>query len=221
MTKKLICTITGNWSYCSDERYQKLCAEAGGKANFIATYQSREGQKLVKQAGGDIEKAKKASTKQIPKGKVRCIVTGELCVISDERMAKLAGERGGEDKVHETYISRVANRLRKQLALTHQKDIDEPKPFEELTKKLQAEIDKEIRTMAESGSLPAPAAPKGSKQEAPKAEAKAKAPKAKAKASKRTKKDKPATAVKDTVPPESATPAEETVAPPAETAIEG
>lgn len=129
MARKLKCTVTGNWSYCSEDRWQKLVAKYGSEDKLRAEYVSRSGKKALD------------AKSEIPssfKNKVRCTVTGELCYISDKRMKALIKKAGSEDEVRKTYISRVANRLRKQ-----------------------GKSDEDIVKMAKDGELPAPASVHG------------------------------------------------------------
>ena len=193
MSKKLTCSITGDWTYCSDERWSKLVAENGGTdEKMLESYQSRKGKKLVAGYNGDAAKARKAAIADQPKNKIKCTVTGEQCYISDERMGKLAGKEGSsEELVRKTYVSRVASRLRKQKAIANQPGIEEPKSFNDLSKKEQTKIDKEIYQMATDNNLPAPSATKGSKQL--ESSTPAEAPK--------TGDSKPATEIKDTAAP--------------------
>ena len=155
MTKKLTCTVTGNWSYVSDERFAKLAEKAGGENELIANHISREGQKV---------KDGKIEMPTLHKNKIPCSVTGELMFCSDERMEKLIakGKASNPDfsemDVRAAYISRVARRLRKEKAI--KADI----AFEELDDNQRADIDFEIRELADLGNLPAASAPKGSKQ---------------------------------------------------------
>lgn len=105
MAKKLRCTVTGNWNYCSDERYAKLVQKFGSEDKLIAGYVSREGKKVQDGKG-----AKPDSFKN----KIACTITGELCYISDERLKKLVKREGSEKAVREKYVSRVAKRLLKE-----------------------------------------------------------------------------------------------------------
>lgn len=124
MARKLRCNVTKNWSYCSDERYQKLVEKFGGEEELTAKYVSREGKKLQETG----EKAPKDF-----KNKIACTVTGELCYISDARMAKLVEKLGSEDEVRKQYLSRVAKRLMKE-----------------------GKTKTEIRQMVKDGTLPTP-----------------------------------------------------------------
>ncbi len=104
MAKRLQCTVTGNWSYCSDGRYKNLVKKFGSEAKLKAGYISRLGKQIQK---GDAEKPDEFANK------IRCTVTGRLCYISNERMKRLAKKAGSQAKVRETYVSRVARRLLK------------------------------------------------------------------------------------------------------------
>jgi len=183
MTRKLTCTITRNWSYCGEDRYQALVAKFGSEEQLLANYQSRAGKKLVAEAEGDITKAQ--ATSQANSGdKVACIVTGDLMYISKERMTKKAAKAGTDEAgIRSTYVSRVASRLRKQLA--------GEKLFTDLTVDEQNAIDAQISQMHEDGTLPKPSAPKGSGETVVvKAPKKVKAP----------KEPKPDTTVLDVIP---------------------
>jgi len=158
-SKKLKCNVLGNWSYCNEDRYQKLIAKYGSEEALQAEYQSRAGQKLVAECGGDIEKARKKAQKVDMSDKIACTITGELLVISKARMAKKMETLGLDEKsVRKAYISRVAKRL---LA--------------------QGKTAEEIKAMYDAGEMPAPSAPKGSRTEVPKAPKASKAPKSKKK----------------------------------------
>ena len=102
MAKKLVCVKTGNWSYCSDERYAKLVKKFGGVAELEAKYVSRAGKKL-EETGGKVP--------DLFKNKIECTITGQWCYISDARLKKLAKKFGSEKAVREQYVSRVAKRL--------------------------------------------------------------------------------------------------------------
>jgi hypothetical protein len=163
MTKKLYCSITGDWSYASDERVAKLAALHGGSEAGLKDpttgYMSREGKKLVEAHGGDRNAARAAANAE-RKNKISCIVTGERLYISDARMAHKTTKLGvSETELRATYVSRVASRLRKDLAVK----VDATKTFDTLTPDQRHEIDAQIAEMGQTGSLPAPAAPKGSK----------------------------------------------------------
>ena len=103
MSRKLVCVRTGNWSYCSEDRYQKLVAKYGSEDKLRAEYVSRTGKKLTEGAAAP----------DSFKNKIRCTVTGVLCYISDARLASLVAKKGSEQAVREGYISRVAARLLK------------------------------------------------------------------------------------------------------------
>jgi hypothetical protein len=194
-TKKLYCTITRNWAYCDPKRYAELAAKAGSVKKLIETHISREGVKLLAAHDNDIDKARAAALKDVPKNKVRCIVSGELLYISDERLAKKIEKFGSEEDFREQEISRVATRLRKEESAK----IDSTKSFSELEPAQQKTIDAGIVAMAQAGTLPAASAVKGSKKNAP-VEPKAEtAPKAE----KVETAPKAATTVKDTTPPTS------------------
>lgn len=195
MTKKLHCNVTGNWSYITPERLSKLADEAGGLAKLLATYVSKAGKKIrnnvaevmfpaaegaetkttyaslteEQRAECDIGVADAVRMAQ-PKNKIRDIVTGELMFCSDERMVKLIAKaretdaNADESTVHATYIGRVPKRLRQSKAKTLLGDAE--KTFADCTDEQKAEIDTEIKRMFQEGTLPAPSAPKGSKQKA-------------------------------------------------------
>jgi len=188
MTRKLKCTITGNWSYCSEDRFQKLVAQFGSEEALINGYVSREGKKLLAANEEDVSKAQAAAQAVVHKNKIACTVTGELMFISDERMKHLC-ETGNTDEegVRAGYVNRVAKRLRKEEA----NKVEAGKSFADLTQDQQLTIDEGLKARFDAGDWPATAAPKGSKQE--KAE---KAPKA----AKAEKAEKPETEVRDTVP---------------------
>jgi len=158
-TRKLTCTVTGNWQYVGQERWDKLVAEAGSEDELIANHVSREGKKI--QEG-------KAEPAEIFQNKIPCIVTGVLCFISPERLekkikegqARTENKEFNEDDVRAEYVSRVATRLRKKLANAE----EEGKSFLELTAEQRTEIDEKIGEMAANGNLPSPSAPKGSKK---------------------------------------------------------
>ena len=57
MSKKLTCTITGNWSYVDEARYDKLATKAGGEDKLIAGYMSRAGKKILAANEGDLDKS--------------------------------------------------------------------------------------------------------------------------------------------------------------------
>lgn len=171
-TKKIICSITGDWTYCTDERFEQLRAKFGSIKKLVAGYQSRAGTKLVEALmAADAELELEAAVEQARadcqanpgKNKIFCIITGERMYISDARMAKLQ-EKGGcdEQAVRDSYRSRVAKRLEGTIAQTmfqmNVSDLDEDK---------LATVHEEIREMAAEGKLPAPAAPKGSVTEKP------------------------------------------------------
>jgi hypothetical protein len=105
MARKLRCTVTGNWSYCSEERYQKLVTKYGGEKELEAKYVSRQGKKTSEEGGKAPDEFK---------NKIECTITGELCYISDERMKKLVKKMGSEQAVRDGYVSRVAKRLLKE-----------------------------------------------------------------------------------------------------------
>lgn len=105
MSRKLICTKSHNWSYCSEERYQKLVKKYGGEAELLAKYVSRVGKKLETEGGKAPDEFK---------NKIECTVSGQLCYISDARMEKLVKKLGTEDAVRAAYVSRVAKRLLKE-----------------------------------------------------------------------------------------------------------
>jgi len=187
-TKKLRCSVTGNWSYCGEARYEKLVAQFGSEQKLLEGYQSRAGKKLVAAAEGDIAKAMKGVA-ATHKNKIACIVSGELMFISDARMTHLQTKlETDEQGVRDQYVSRVASRLRKEAAA----QIVDDAGFSDLTKKDQKAIDTALRARYVAGDWPAPSAPKGSKQTTP---AEPKAPKASKKAG-----TKPATTVVDTTP---------------------
>jgi len=158
-TRKLTCTVTGNWQYVGQERWDKLSAAAGGDEELIATHVSRDGKKI--QEG-------KMELSEVFQNKIPCIVTGVLCFCSPERLekkikegrARTENEEFGEADVRAEYVSRVATRLRKKLANA----VEEGKSFLELTVEQRTEIDEQIGEMAANGNLPAPSAPKGSKK---------------------------------------------------------
>ncbi|MHA2067901.1 MAG: hypothetical protein ACXABY_26365, partial [Candidatus Thorarchaeota archaeon] len=102
MTRKLTCTVTGNWTYCSEERWQKLVAKFGSEEQLTAGYISREGKKVNAGEG-------EAPTSH--KNKIACTITGELMYISPGRMQKLIDKQGSEEAVRNGYVSRVAKRL--------------------------------------------------------------------------------------------------------------
>ena len=166
MARKLYCSITRDWAYCSEDRFSKLVAQFGGTeaglADPLTGYVSREGKKLVELHKGDREAARVAAIKLF-KNKIACTVTGEQMYISDDRMAHLKGKyQTNEDGVRARYVSRVAKRLREQLAKTL---IGKPEAvYSVLTDEQKAGIDKQIQDMAAEGKLPAPSAPKGSKK---------------------------------------------------------
>jgi hypothetical protein len=135
MARKLKCTVTGNWSYCSEDRWQKLVAKYGSEEKLRAEYVSRSGKKLSES---------KADVPDSFKNKVRCTITGELCYVSDKRMHALVKKAGSEEEVRKNYVSRVANRLRKQ-----------------------GKTDEEIVKMAKNGELPAPASAPGTRVKTP------------------------------------------------------
>lgn len=197
MAKKLVCSVTGNWQYCADDRFEKLRARFGSVDALMAGYVSREGQKILDANEGDRAKAIVAARGSMPKNKIACIVTGELMYISDERMAHLCKKYNTDIAgVRARYICRVANRVREELSMSLFKKL-----FGDCDATEKSQIDNEIRQRAMLGTLPAPAAPKGSKKNEPKV-------------SKRAQKgaaDKPATQVLDTVPAGTATPAHATV----------
>ena len=164
MSRKLVCSITGDWTYCSEERWDQMVAKAGSEQKMLDSYQSRKGKQLVKEHDGNVTKARGGATQN---NKIACSVTGELMYISDERMKKLTDKAGSEKAVREGYVSRVAMRLRNELAEKQQKGEESSKPFADLPKKDRIAIDKEIRAQADAGKLPPPSAPKGSQKQAP------------------------------------------------------
>ena len=210
MAKKLKCSITGDWSYCSDDRMQKLVATLGSVEAAENGYISRKGKTLLAAADGDVGKAQKAAAKETIKNKIACTVSGELMFISDQRMKHLM-EKGktDEDGVRAGYVSRVAQRLRKEAAAGLG-----DKPFAELSQKAQREINRELKDRFTAGNWPAPSAPKGSKQEAPAPEpapvdatAEAPAKKARKRNRKKVVPSEP-TEVLDTTPTEEPAPVE-------------
>lgn len=163
-SKKIECVITGDWQYCNEARYNELVAKYGSEEQLREEYTTRKGQKFIKQAEGDIEKAKELALAEVGDGKnkIACIVTGEKMFISPERMEKLKTSLAtDEDGVRAQYVSRVANRLRKEAAAEHEKK------FEELDEETQNRIDDALRERFENGDWPAPSAPKGSRADKP------------------------------------------------------
>ena len=155
--KKLKCIVTGNWVYANEATLAKMVAAGTAKPTSnpeVYTYTSRQGLTLLAANGGDLDKAKAAASARVP-GKVRCIVTGELMVVSKERMTKLAAAHGGdEEKVHATYVSRVAAKLRESLS-------PKDKLFPTLSQEERENIDAQIRALADENRLPRASVPKG------------------------------------------------------------
>jgi len=102
MTRKLTCTVTGNWTYVSEERYQKLVKKYGSVAELEKKYVSRAGKKL--QETGD-------KAPDTFKNKICCTVTGQLCYATNERWHRLLKKYGSEEEIRKNCISRVAKRL--------------------------------------------------------------------------------------------------------------
>ncbi len=126
-THKLKCTVSGNWQYVGEDRFMELAKAAGSQKKLIETYVSREGKKIMEEHNGKLPKD------YCPKNKIRCIISNELCFISDERLKKLTKQHGSEQAVRDQYTSRVAKHL---MAAGKTKT--------------------EIRAMAEAGELPEP-----------------------------------------------------------------
>jgi len=104
MSKKLRCSVTGNFSYVNDERWNKLVAKFDSEEDLKTNYVSRLGKRVLQ---GEPEP-------ETYKNKVRCIVTGELRAVSKDFWARLIKRHGSEEAVRENYISRIAKQLRKQ-----------------------------------------------------------------------------------------------------------
>lgn len=104
MTRKLKCSTTGNWVYCTEVRYQKLVQRYGGEAELQSKYVSRVGKRIQNYGGKVPEKFR---------NKIKCSICGTLHYISDERLKLLAKKTGGEDVARANYVSRVARRLLK------------------------------------------------------------------------------------------------------------
>lgn len=155
--KKLKCIVTGNWVYANEATLAKMVAAGTAKPTSnpeVYTYTSRQGLTLLAANAGDLDKAKLAASARVP-GKVRCTITGELMVVSKERMAKLASAHGGdEEKVHATYVSRVAAKLRESLS-------PKDKLFPTLSPEERENIDAQIRALAAENHLPRASVPKG------------------------------------------------------------
>jgi hypothetical protein len=170
MSRKLKCSITGSWSYCNDERYATLLAKFNGPEGLEKDYQSRAGRALVAKCGS-IEDAIKESKEAPDPNKLACIVTGEFLHISNERKKHIMEKRDiTEAELRETYVGRVATRLRKFGAGQFGKA-----SFADLSQKDQKIVDKTIKEQYLEGNNPAPSAPKGSRT-APVLAKKSKAP---------------------------------------------
>lgn len=177
ITRKLMCIITGDWSYCTAERMEQLRKKFGSMPKLIAGYMSREGAKMVaalvpeglegealeEATAKAVEKAHKACLANPGKNKIFCILTGERMYISPARMArKMEVGECSEEEVRANYLSRVATRLEKSLPQKmFQKDLAD------LNKTELKAVHAEIKAMKEAGTLPAPSAPKGSVTPAP------------------------------------------------------
>ena len=166
-TRKVMCSITGDWAYCSEERFQALRKQFGSIAELNANYMSRQGKKLVDSKipegleGDELATARataiaeaKAECQNNPgKNKIFCTLTGERMYISPARMKHLM-EVGNctEDEVRANYKSRVAKRLEKKLAQSMYE-----KEFSDLETAEIETVHAEIRKMKDEGTLPAPA----------------------------------------------------------------
>lgn len=105
-TRKLKCTITGNWDYCTEERYQRLIEKYGGEENLLKTYASRIGKK--------IQRGESTQPTQF-KNRIKCTVTGQLLALPDPRKQKIMKKNNWtEDELRKNFVCRVAKRLRKE-----------------------------------------------------------------------------------------------------------
>lgn len=176
-TRKLICSITHDWAYCTEERFQELRKKFGSIAKIATGYQSREGKKMIKAAmvdckleGDELAAKVLEVTAEVTaaclanpgKNKIFCVCTGERMYISPERLAHKMEVLGcTEDELRASYTSRVAARLQKSLP----QEMFKKDPADLSDAENQEVLDR-IKEMALEGKLPAPSAPKGSKKKA-------------------------------------------------------
>ncbi len=102
MTKKLRCTVTGNISYFTLSRYNRLLARYGDEDALAANYVSLVGKKVL---DGRSEMPTEI------KNRIKCRITGKWCFISDERIHESLKRYGSWDVLCANYISREAARL--------------------------------------------------------------------------------------------------------------
>lgn len=102
MTKKLRCTVTGNVSYFTPHRYNRLLARYGDEETLAANYVSMVGKKVL---CGEIEMPTEI------KNRVKCRITEKWCFISDDRIRESLKRFGSWDALRVNYVSREAARL--------------------------------------------------------------------------------------------------------------
>jgi hypothetical protein len=122
MTKKLRCNVTGNLIYMPEKRYQKLLNKYDGdEAKLKKNFVTLSGKRVQE---GSLEEP-------TFKNRIKCIVSGRYCVISNQRIAAGIKKHGSWEKLCESYICRPVKRL-----------LREGKPI------------KEIEEMVRNGELP-------------------------------------------------------------------
>ena len=102
MTKKLRCTVTGNISYFTPQRYSRLLARYRDEETLKANYVSMVGRRVIE--------GKSEMPTEI-RNRIKCRITGKWCFISDERIRVSLERFGSWNTLCANYISREAARL--------------------------------------------------------------------------------------------------------------
>jgi hypothetical protein len=131
--KKLVCSVTGDWWYMSEKRYQRMLKKFGSDEGIRKGYVSRKGKMIL---DGTLKKEDIAPSKN----KIICNLTRKECYVSAPRMRELIAKHGSEQEVRETFISRIGMSLRKKF-------MDEDNLEQE-------EAEARVKEMADAGDLP-------------------------------------------------------------------
>lgn len=106
MAKKITCRVTGESFYVTDDRWNKLMEKYDGDLDL---YVSNKGKRLLKENGGDTQKAQGAASKGAVgfTNKIKCNVTGQYFYISPARRERLSKKFGSAEMLEKNWVSKL------------------------------------------------------------------------------------------------------------------